>query len=536
YTNFIKKFDYNEILENKDLTYSNFDVDSLFKLHTTEEDGPGKCAKNYANCLLNVRCSASDDNQISRACQYATGGNNCTVFLKNTCQLPEEINKRPCNILKSNVSERKCQKDILSYCLKNSEQKICLHYKSEYRCFINQQSCLKESENWFNELRNAEMLSKVRDEGSYLLQTPLRTCLANPFEFFRFERKMAVLELDKNSFKYVRGLPFSTSVSSSHSISTGLRWSGQTSSSFSFGPSINVDSRITKGNARLDQRDSSARAKPRDKFSSLDFGLRLMSADFKMGMTSSASNDAGKDLSIRVLEGVYLNVHQSVIKMGVKKFKKCLVIRPRPNAFFSYLQDNGLREEYEEKDIWDESFHGDDMKKVSISKPGLLICNPTEEREEDDPEFIEEYYYYLAQELSRNMEFMFLYDVRNRPFTLLLRGQTEFFKYFSLMRNLRGGRDSDENLHDFTNRSPVNLFARYSYPIEEVVGLNYAIRALNETGFQAGIYTYPDRDWLNSEFLRKETTYFQDTFEGLHKINVLPTPSPAGIETSNQTW
>ena len=550
YTNFIKKFDYNEILESRDMTYSNFDVNDLFKLHTTEEDGPGKCVKDYTSCLLNVRCSSSDDDQINRTCQYAAGDNNCTVFLQNNCQFPEEANKRPCSILKSNVSESQCQKDMSTYCLQNSEQKFCLRYNN--RCFVNQQNCLKGLENWFDELRNKNAFGLSATPEELLNIPPLKTCLANPFEFFRFERKMAVLELDKNSFEYVRGLPFSTSISSSHSISSGLRWSGQAATSISLGPSVNLDSRITKGNTKVE-----ANQKRRNKFSSFDFGVRLMSADMKMGMTSSTSNDAGKDLSIRVLEGVYLNVHQSVIKMGVKKFKRCLVVKPRPNAFFSYLQDNGLREEYKEsffnnsvkhiqdnglrkeykeEEVWDEAFHGDDMKKVSISRPGLLICNPIEEREEDNPETIKEYYYYLAQELSRNMEFMFLYDIRNRPFTMLFRGQAEFFKYFSLMRELRGGRDPDGNLYNFKDGSPLNFFARYSYPIEEVVGLNYAIRALNETGFQPGIYTYPDRDWLNSEFYRKESSWPQRILEKLDKNNIFRPSRPSGMEIPVQIW
>ena len=493
--------------------------------------------RDYTNCLLNVRCSSPDSQSSSRTCQYATKNNTCTVFLQNSCQFPEESKKLPCNILKANISENKCQKDMSTYCLQNFEEKICLRYNN--RCTINQQSCLGKLENWFDEIRNNRIFYSAMEihdprvnPDHPNLQTPLKTCLANPFEFFRFERKMAVLELDTNSFKYVKGLPFNASVSSSHSISSGLRWSGQASTSFSLGPSISFDYRRSKGR-------NDGKIQPgtrRQRTSALDLSTKLMGLEGKMGMTSSTSNDAGKDISVRVLEGAYLNVHQSVIQMDVKKFKKCLVIKPRPNAFLSFLQDDGLREKYMEGVVWDKSFHGDDIKKVIVSRPGLLICNPIEKREKGNLETIEEYYYYIAQELSRNMEFMFLYDARNRPFTILLRGQAEFFKYFSLMKDLRGGRDADGKLHDFADKATINFFADYSYPIEEVVGLNYAIREINETGFQSGIYTYPDRDWLNSEFFRKESPLEKGLFERLDRNNIFTPPQPSGKSFSNQIW
>ena len=77
YANFIRKFDYNSILENKDINYSNFDLDGFFKL-TGMDDGSQskKCVKDYTNCLLNARCNLSD----SRSCKYKTEDNSCFVF------------------------------------------------------------------------------------------------------------------------------------------------------------------------------------------------------------------------------------------------------------------------------------------------------------------------------------------------------------------------------------------------------------------------------------------------------------------------
>ena len=544
YTNFIRKFDYNEILENRDLTYSNFNADQLFHfLGMNEENGPGKCVKDHSNCLLNARCNIAD----SFSCQYRTKDKSCTLFLRDHCQSSYHQNPFCKSLAMAFFNEESCQKEIGSYCRQNSSQTVCHLYND--RCEINQQQCLGGLATWFEELKTGDifgtlMYSEVASETQQDVlpivthkQTPFKTCLANPFEFFRFERKMAVLELDTDSFEYLGGIPFNTSVSFSHSITSALRWSGSTSTSLNLGPSLSLDFKA-RGAAAPDMESPAPNVGKRRKFGALDRldGGAKISIDGKMGMSSSVSNSGGEDLSVRVLEGTYLNVHQSIIKMDVKKFKKCLVIKPRPNAFFSHLKDNGLREKYSSETVWSESFHANDMKKVAVSRPGLLICNPVEEREPDNPETIVEHYYYLAQELSRNMEFMFLYDIRNRPFTMILRGQKEFFKYFSLLKELRVGRDSDGQLNNFEDKVHVNFFAKYSYPIEEMVGLNYTIRALNETGFQPGIYTYPDRDWLNTEFFRKSTSPLQGLIEYMEKENPFPVVSPSKKAVSVNPW
>ena len=461
YTNFIKKFDYNEILENKDLTYSNFDVSGLFNfLGVNRENGPGQCVKGYSNCLLNARCDLSD----SVSCKSRTKeDSSCTDFLQDHCQYALE--DPLCESLTAFSSESHCQKEMALYCRQNSSEEVCYHYSG--RCWSNQRQCLTGLAGWFDELKNnnifgimsnGKVMEELKGSRTPMPQSPLKTCLANPFEFFRFERKMAVLELDTSSFEYVKGVPFNASISSSHSITSAMRWSGSTSTSLSAGGAANLDIKRSKSSDNVDiQGMKKGKGKSKRLASAFDLGMRF-STDGKWGMSSSASNSAGNDLSIRVLEGAYLNVHQSVIKMDVKKFKKCLVIKPRPNAFFSHLQDNGLREEYDEEVVWDESFYGNDMKKIAISRPGLLICNPVENREPDNLETIVEHYYYLAQETSRNMEFLFLYDIRNRPYTMIFRGQAEFFKYFSLIRELRGGRDSDGKLYNFSNEVPVNFF------------------------------------------------------------------------------
>ena len=80
------------------------------------------------------------------------------------------------------------------------------------------------------------------------------------------------------------------------------------------------------------------------------------------------------------------------------------------------------------------------------------------------------------------------------------------------------------------------FFARYSYPIEEMVGLNYTIRALNETGFQPGIYTYPDRDWISTDFFRKNTSLLQSVHESMGDNNPFPVVSPTKKQMPVLPW
>ena len=358
-----------------------------------------------------------------------------------------------------------------SHCRQNLNQTLCHHYND--RCRINQENCFSEMTEWFEELKGTTLfdteIGDPRRHSPVTIHHPFQTCQANPFEFFRFERKMSVLELDPNSFKYLGGTPFSLSASSSHSVSSSIRWDGQISTSFSVGPGIGTDARRQQAKSK------------KNKFGSMNLGVSI-TADIKAGMNSSVSNSGGRDVSIRVVEGAYLSVHQSRIEMGVKKFQKCLVIKPRPNAFFSHFRDDGVREEYRGLD---EFLREDNMtmKKIALSRPGLLICNPIEERDSGNLETIEEHYYYMTQDLPKSIEFMFLYDVANRPYTMIFRGQKEFFKYFSLLMELREGRDSQGNLYSIADEVPVSLFAKYSYPVEEIVGMNYSIKTLNETGF-----------------------------------------------------
>lgn len=530
YANFIRKFDYNSILENRDINYSNFDLDGFFKLIGMDDGSKSKkCVKDYTNCLLNARCNLSD----SRSCKYKKEDNSCSVFVENYCLISQNPSHLSCQIQNGLVSETHCQEIMNSHCRQNLNQTLCHHYND--RCRINQENCFSEMAEWFEELKGTTLFdTKIGDPHRHspvTIHHPFQTCLANPFEFFRFERKMSVLELDPDSFKYLGGVPFSLSASSSHSVNSSIRWDGQISTTFSVGPSVSA------GGDKEKRRGIAGPGKSGRGKTSLgvgNLGVKL-TTDIKTGMGSSVSNSGGRDVSIRVVEGAYLSVHQSRIEMGVKKFQKCLVIKPRPNAFFSYFRDDGVREEY---GGFDEFLREDNMtlKKIALSRPGLLICNPIEERDSDNLEMIEEHYYYVMQDLPKNIEFMFLYDVANRPYTMIFRGQKEFFKYFSLLKEVREGRDSQGNLYSIADEVPVSLFAKYSYPVEEIVGMNYSIKTLNETGFYPGIYTYPDRNYLNPDFFRKHSGLGQKSFEWIGNINPFPVVEPPGGQQLVPVW
>ena len=247
--------------------------------------------------FLNTRCDLSN----SQSCEHKEADNSCTVFLQNYCQSsPHPFCKNQENF----GPEDHCKEKINSHCRQNSNQKICHHYND--RCRVNQENCLIELADQFEEFKKN---TNITDQNFIPLKIhrPFRTCQANPFEFFRFERKMSVLELDSNSFRYLGGIPFSFSASSSHSATSAMRWDGQISTSFSIGPSFGV------GTDRRRSQGSSGRSRIPSAGKIFLGGTSLdakLTADAKMGMGSSASNSGGRDVSIRVVEGAYLSVHQ----------------------------------------------------------------------------------------------------------------------------------------------------------------------------------------------------------------------------------
>ena len=538
YTGFVRNFDYIDVLENQSQS-DRLMVSNLMALLRKDRDLK-VCHEGYTDCLLDDYCSEWKSEKV---CANRPERAVCGNFLQDHC------GKDPSHALclsGARAKEEVCKQRIRLHCEKSPNERVCQNYSN--RCLLNYKGCAGRLTDYFESLKETNPFRRYN-----LLQGefPFKKCVVNPFEFFRFENKMIVEELDPDHVKYLSGLPFSFSVSGSHSIGSYMNWAAARSSSASsrtgVGPSADVGVRRGGGEVEDDELNFSPNAgagssggRKRQRSSYLDTSMKVawdvLKLNLSSSISSSVSNSSRRAVDVRIVDGVYMSVHRSRIELGAKKFKKCLVIRPRPSAFSSYVTEDGLREDYDEALIWSEKFHGNDLRQIAVSRPGLIICNPMEERERGNPERIVEHYYYITHEVNqRNVEFMNLYDIANRPFILILRGQNEFYKLFSLLRDIREGRD-ETGVIGSHNALPINLFEKYSYPIEEAARLTRTVRESSVTGFQKGIYTYPDRDYMDIEFVSKNTLISDKILEAVHDITFFPVPSPPRGELPVQSW
>ena len=473
YTNYIRKFDYHQILEDNTMSYkekTSVLPDFLEQLILENENDTEitKCYSKYSECLIIDHCQDRVTNQSKKAfCPNVQNikDNTCSNLLKNECSKRSSLSlcEDPClfnSQLKGCGEKNYCNTRVQSFCLVNVAHPLCERYDN--RCSSNYLPCLKENKK--SSLFNIDNTIKYKEE-SFPLFPPLETCLRDPYEFFKFENKMIVKEISKKTPQYKGGFLRNIFISASFSIGSYMNWTAQR------GRAISI----------------SAKA-------SLPFPgfLKILSADFSANQSihSNESNSARRAIDSRSGEGIYLSIGTSEITMRIKKFQKCLVIKPRPNAFTAKIKQ-GEPELY--KSVWTKNVENKNFKKIMSSRPGLILCNPLEERKAGEEEEITESYYYISQQLeSHSVQFLNLYDLANRPFLLILRGKREFIKLYHLLRlGMEGGFGSIEENGEIY-KAPENAFIEYNNPIEETIGLTLSIREFNETGFHPGVYDYPD--------------------------------------------
>ena len=118
-------------------------------------------------------------------------------------------------------------------------------------------------------------------------------------------------------------------------------------------------------------------------------------------------------LSYRVSEQVELVADHIMAQIPLKKYHTCLVIRPRFSAFEPY------NDKYEH--IWQNT---NKVVRSIYQSIGMLLCN-----EGKDNAFLTEDYYYIYPNYDINSLSMDPRNHRNRPFTITLRGKSEYQKF-----------------------------------------------------------------------------------------------------------
>ena len=545
YTNFVSQYDYYAVLENDSMSgYNKYaSLNSLFNIFEQKDVSLKTCHEEYLQCVVSDHCQYRDHTKKKQNtyCKghSASEDKSCINILNKTCK--SNSNHPLC---KKDITNETCHYSLDEFCKINYDYKVCKKYHS--RCLRNYNSCIGSDANnqtfsdykpfdFLDKLKPEDHLSYVNSKGQkvghserafeqlrqgglagHFVQFPyldhfkmLKACMKSPFDFFEFHNKMFIDEISDESPKYIGGL--STTFNASSNISTGsyMNWTAQHGSSVSVKSGASLSPKI--------------------------YGVGLTFADFSISQSASTnvSNSGRRAIDVRVGEGAFLFTSKATIDVTVTKSKKCLVVKPRPYAFFGEFKKGLIKPYKYSKYLWSPGFS--DYKKILASRLGLIVCNPESEK----PEIIRENYYYISQfENTNTAQLLNLYDLSNRPFAAFIRGKKEFYNFFNMARGIIEGDDGDLGANAQIHETPTNMFYNYSHPIEEIVSLNYTIRELSLSGFYPGVYDYnQDSDYLDAPFKNRDPNLFQRAFKGF-TWNVFPTPvSPSsnngGIAITN---
>ena len=546
YTNYIRKLDYYKILETNSFSgqkkLSFFDdfvrIVGIADYQTESEKSLFDCHNNYAQCIGSDHCQLNAVNNIKNDyCRhFPKEEQSCKKVLKQECE------KNPSFPLcgQKNTS---CPDSLNSFCEINASHSICPRFSS--RCLVDYHSCMQfentkglfDSEsivnfdyvdrwpyyidmfrrvykgevNFLNTACSSGFIKKpyTKEECLGALYSPLNRCLENPYQFFKFENKMLVHEMSQENPVYKGGYLQNFGVTGAFSLGSYMNWTAQSGHSNSVKGGIGVS------------------------VPGISLGMDIIES-----MSSNVSNSNRRAIDVRSAEAVFLTIGRAKIEVNVTKFQKCLVVKPRPNAFFS-SDDFNLKTptnfsptkiwSYMHTHLW-KSASSRDFQKVLVSRPGLILCNPLEERNRDNAEKITEDYFYISQTMEpTNSQFLNLYDLANRPFVNLLRGRKEIIKFYHMFRGIIEGDNGDINDNfDIYSEPPGNMFIHYTFPIEESVGLSLTIREFNETGFYPGVYDYSeDSDEELDAIFTKEGSGSRSVFNSIrNNLNIMYTPSP----------
>ena len=387
---------------------------------------------------------------------------------------------------KSKVNLNTCYQDLKYFCRLNPDHGFCDDF--ENRCFKTYSECLMDT-NLFQEKIDPFLNSIIND-----FNPAIETCVKDFREFFKVENKMIVYDIstEDNELKYKGGFLRAASFSLNTSVGSYMNWTANRGQSISFSWDI---TKILPKIATL--------------------GL---SKNISQTQSDNESNSGRIAFDGRFGESIFLSVGKAEIEIGVKEFQKCVIIKPRPNAFIASFQ-GGAPKYYD--NLW--SNEARDFDKIVFSRSGLILCNPVERKgPSEELERITESYYYISQSSTdpTNSQFLDLYDLANRPFILVLRGQREYLKFYHMARKINGEGKT-------INEQPSNFFLEHVDITEYARGLSLKLRESTQTGFYPGIYDYP---WdTNEEVDADPFKYIKEDYilRTVHPMKIFEVPNTA---------
>ena len=305
---------------------------------------------------------------------------------------------------------------------------------------------------------------------------PIFKCLNNPMLFFQLERKVIAGKLSSDKTKYNNGRVYTYVHSTSDGISSGYQYVRRESRQTKTGIAAKLGGGIIVSG-------------------SLDGGVNVESAD---SVSSSNVFRASQD----EYKNITLAVNHINVDINLKKYRSCLVMRPRSSAFED-MTDN----------MYSSDLTSDDSMKQSLMRwpykaLGLIICDD----EKEESIVIPEDYYYIHQFFGgHSYEFMSRTIYHNRPFIEMIRGQ-DVMDRFTYLAN-RSAHDINVNTATPENRYhrevPRNLLVDKS-DLDKTLIRSFEYSTIDRTGFYGGIYTYPslgDNYYYNPHITQNQIEY-----------------------------
>ena len=512
YENHIKDFDYLRYLAHASVDRAQDDLDEIMTdyegnlealMKSSDEQ---KCHRDYAQCIKEYYCFNPFSNSLDEATNstateleaiYGSSSTNyckeqkdCENVRKEYCDKQNNADKKLCEVDDFTGS---CSEEVYRFCTNNPDVEPVCNYNST-RCSNEYSECLRgiqrrtEGESVF--ALNVDKLFHNKEE---LIQS----CQNNFAGFFNIENKIIVHDISTNTgdFTYKGGFLRNFQISQTNSNGSFMNWEGRRNRS------VSVSMNPIKGLLSL-------------------IPFIGITTSLSQSQSSSESNSVRRGWGAYGGDSFLLNVGQAEIGITLKKFQKCLVIKPQAHAFFASQQ---MGPSY--KEVWNRE-EISSLDQVLVSRPGLMLCqSPKEEQKE-----ITETYYYVSQSVEASTsQFLDLYNLKNRPFTLVLRGQREFLKFYNLMREFEPDRP--------VNESPRNMFIYWSDIGERSTDSSLALRVSGNTGFHPGIYDVPSTD------LREELTGINDSLDPeakkgwvdkVHIFDIYSVPPPANKNIPTQ--
>ena len=333
---------------------------------------------------------------------------------------------------------------------------------------------------------------------------PVRKCIANPTHFFNFEKKVVVGQIHEEAHEYgkennVGGELTTLNITKEFLLnsqkSQGARQGFETSLNTSFfllalplllfplfshiglaalskaGITLAGITSLTGGGISLGPAIGYILTHI------LSFNL-FLGAGYNYESFETASKD--KMMSVRISQGVNLLAEHTPLRINLKNYQECLVVRPRFSAFEYYTG------KYEH--IWKED---NKILQSIYENIGLLLCSKGKEPQRS----ITEHYYYVYPDYAINSVSMDPRNFRNKPFIISLRGKNEWHKFLdSLSCYVTANNQHLENNQDCTETKQGNFEYLFAKKIEFPNNLKsgfYTPRLMHLTGYAPGIYSEP---------------------------------------------